>query len=259
MNRFPESYIYVKHDQLRNFGSNRQCRRRNLARPPSIIHSASYQRLLSFEAKASLEDERIKIFEGNLEDSELLASCLRDTRAVFLAIAVTGNKPGNTLAVDTARQVVSALERLKQDDPDTRLPKLVVLSSASIEHRLMSATPQIMLNILYTAFPNIYDDLKEAEDYIRSKEWVTATFIKPGGLTNDEQRAHVLSLTEATSPLSFLDLAAGMVEAADEEQYDGKAVAVNATGDVAFPWEAPVLLVKGLLCHFLPCLYSYVG
>lgn len=205
-----------------------------------------------------LEDKRVKIFEGRLEDSELLANCLRGTRAVFLAIAVIGNKQGNTIAIDTAHQVVSALEKLRSENNNARLPRLVVLSSASTEHRLMSETPHFLLDILYTAFSNVYNDLKEAEKFLRSKDWIAATFIKPGALSFDEQRGHALSLTQAKSPVSYLDLAAGMIEAAENEQYEGKAVAVNATGNVAFPWDAPVNLVKGLVCHFLPALYPYV-
>jgi uncharacterized protein YbjT (DUF2867 family) len=58
-----------------------------------------------------LDNKRVQIFKGTLEESELLANCLRGTRAVFLAIAQSGNKPGNTIAIDTARQVISALER----------------------------------------------------------------------------------------------------------------------------------------------------
>lgn len=208
---------------------------------------------------ASLENKRVTVFEGSLDDNDLLADCLRDTRAAFLAVAVTGNKPGNTLALDTARQVVSSLERLRDKEPSIRLPKLVVLSSASTEHRLMSATPHFLLNLLYCANFHIYNDLKEAEKFIRSKDWIAATFIKPGALSVDEQRGHVLNLTEAKSPVSFLDLAAGMIEAADEEQYDGKAVAVNATGSVAFPWQAPGKLSRGLLCYFFPLLYPYLG
>jgi hypothetical protein len=125
----------------------------------------------------------------------------------------------------------------------------------------MAETPHFFREILYTAFFNIYEDLKEAEKFIRSTEWVSATFIKPGALSNDQQTGHVISMTEAKTPISFLDLAAGMIEVADEagDRYDGQGVAVNATGDVAFPWQASVMIVRGLVCYYFPFLYPYVG
>lgn len=206
-------------------------------------------------------DENVKIFQGSLDDEELLARCLSGTRAAFLAVALTGNPPGCSIAQDTAHQTFAAFENLKSKHE--RLPKLIVLSSACTDHRLMSEKLPLLLSILYFALRFKYDDLKEAERFIRSKDsLVSATFIKPGALTNDSQKGHIVSLDQSYGPLSYLDLAAGMVEVADDGsgRYDMKGVAINPTAkDVAFPWGAPLALLKGLIVSLMPWTYKYIG
>ncbi|KAK5707340.1 hypothetical protein LTR17_020791 [Elasticomyces elasticus] len=162
------------------------------------------------------DNKQVEIFEGSLNDIKLVANCLRGTRAAFLAVASTANVPGCTIAQDTARQVVTACETLKQENE--RRPKLIVLSSASVDHSLMSDQPTLLLRVLYCAFQYVYDDLKAAEQFLHSQEdLVSATFIRPGALCNDDQRGHELDLQHAKFPLSFLDLAAGMLEVAEND------------------------------------------
>ncbi|KAK4994287.1 hypothetical protein LTR66_005655 [Elasticomyces elasticus] len=200
-----------------------------LQSPDSQIHAycRSKQKLMKLLPNIT-DNKQVDVFEGNLDDIELLVKCLSGTRAAFLAVALTENQPGCTIAQDTAHIVVSALERLKSKNE--RLPKLIVLSSASLDHQLMPGSPEFLLNTLYRAFSNIYDDLKEAEKFLRSKDSiVTATFVRPGALCSDKQKGHVLSMESAKMPLSFLDLAAGMVEIADADgdRYDMKGVAIS--------------------------------
>ncbi|KAK4898140.1 hypothetical protein LTR27_004147 [Elasticomyces elasticus] len=81
----------------------------------------------------------------------------------------------------------------------------------------MSEQPALLLRFLYCAFQYVYDDLKAAEQFLRSKQdLVSATFIRPGALCNDEQRGHELDFQHAQFPLSFLDLPASMLEVADD-------------------------------------------
>jgi oxidoreductase AflX len=233
-----------------------------LRSPDNRIHAycRSKQKLEKLLPDA-VESKQLRVFEGNLQDIELLATCLSGTKAVFLAVGLTDNQPHTTIAYDTAQMVVSALERL--ESKKERLPALVALSSASLDHRLMAHVPQFLLDTLYCAFSNIYNDLREAEKFLRSKEpMVSTTFIRPGALCHDEQKGHFLSLTSAKSPLSFLDLAAGMIEVANEDSgmYSMKGVAVNTSSkDVAFPWDAPLLISRGLLFHFFPWIYQYLA
>lgn len=83
----------------------------------------------------------------------------------------------------------------------------------------------------------------------------------PGGLTHDVQKGHELSAERQQTFISFLDLAAGMVEVADADaRWEGKHVSVVLKGDrkARFEWWAPVVLGKGLLCHVCPWLYEWL-
>ncbi|KAG4440072.1 hypothetical protein IFR05_004465 [Cadophora sp. M221] len=198
---------------------------------------------------------QVQVFEGSLQNTSLLANCLLGTHAAFLAVAEVSNKPGYSIALQTAHAVVSALSLLKKQNPTAHLPKPIVLSSASLDYNLMSSTPKLILNILYRANSYIYSDLREAETYLRSSHDLvpSVTFVRPAALSHDKRRGHYVSTRKAEMPLLFLDLAAGMVDIAGDEEgrWSMKLVAICPRAkDVQFPWEAVWLLLKGLLFTF---------
>ena len=204
----------------------------------------------------------VSVCEGNLSDSDLIANCIASTQAVFLTAAQSENLPGCRVAIDTAHTVVAALEKLRSADPTARLPRLIVLSSATVDDHLSRHMPRFVHSMLLTAFSNVYNDLIEQEKYLRArKDWISCTFIKPGGLVHDQQRGHALSTESQQSFLSFLDLAAGMIEAADAEgdQWDMKNVSVVPTSnDRKVEWMVPIYMIRGILCHYFPSLYPYL-
>ena len=215
------------------------------------------------QVPAAQDNKHLNVFEGQLDDVGLVADCIRDTRAVFMAVAIVDNMPRCTIARDTAKVVVVALERLKAESPTTTPPKLIVLSSASLEDSFCGDVPAFVHTVLTTAVSNLYRDLREAEEYLRAQSsWISTTFIKPGGLVKDQQKGHQLSTTTAKTPLSFLDLAAGMIEVADNEtdEYRLKNVSVlPTTDDVIFPWDGVYFVFTGLCFHFFPWTYRFLG
>ena len=92
------------------------------------------------------------------------------------------------------------------------------------------------------------------------RSWLNATFVHPGGLVHDAQKGHAVNLEKTTSQtfLSYLDLAAGMIEVADAEgKYDWVGVSILPTSkDVKVEWRVPIFLVAGLTFHFLPWMYG---
>ncbi|VBB75847.1 Putative NAD(P)-binding protein involved in aflatoxin biosynthesis orthologous to A. nidulans stcQ, member of the aflatoxin cluster [Podospora comata] len=212
-------------------------------------------------------NKQVKVFEGHLDDISLIADCIRGTRAVFLAVAIVDNMPGCTVARDTASVVISALDRIRhgadQHNSHPRLPKLIQLSSASLEESFCGDVPAFVHSILSTAVSYLYKDLAEAEKFLRAQQgWVTSVFVKPGGLVHDRQSGHEISTETAKTPLSFLDLAAGMVEiaASEEGKYGMQNVSVLPTSDhVKFPWDGIYFALTGLLYHYMPWTYRYLG
>ncbi|KAH6643232.1 hypothetical protein C7974DRAFT_119921 [Boeremia exigua] len=207
-------------------------------------------------------NNNIRVFEGSISDAFTLAECLEGTKAVFLTVAVNVNAPNTSISLDTAKAVISALQALKETHPYVKPPRLVVLSSASLDDKFWDGAPEFVHKIMYSANAFIYDDLKRAEAYLRQYEdWLDMTFVMPGGLSHDVQKGHELSEEKQQTFISFLDLAAGMIEVADaDSRWEGKHISVVLKGGrKANPeWWAPVVLGRGLLIYLFPWAYGWL-
>lgn len=87
------------------------------------------------------------------------------------------------------------------------------------------------------------------------------TFMMPGGLTHDIQQGHELSTERQQTFISFLDLAAGMIEVADSGgEWEGKHVSVilSKGRKAKFEWGVPVMLEKRVICYYCPWLYGWL-
>ncbi|KAL4821354.1 hypothetical protein BDW67DRAFT_180058 [Aspergillus spinulosporus] len=208
------------------------------------------------------DTKNVTIFEGSITDFSLITACIRNTRAVFLTVTSNDNIPGCRLSQDSVQTVLKALQQIRTAEPSATLPKLVLLSSATLDPHLSRKMPSWFLPIMKTAASNVYADLIKAELMLRENEsWVTSIFIKPAGLSVDIQRGHKLDFDEQESFISYLDLAAAMLEAANETdgRYDGRNVSVvNTGGKARFPPGTPKCIVVGLLRHFFPGLHRYL-
>jgi hypothetical protein len=225
----------------------------------------SKQRLLTMRPSLSSQSNTT-IHEGQITNTTLLASCIANTRAVFLCVAATDNVPYCSIAQETAHTVLAAMETISKSKSGDRLPeKLVILSSASLEPYLMGDLPAPFRVVMHAAASWVYADLRLAETYLRSHtpKGVELVFIKPGGLVHDTPVGHKLSTTRQETFLSFADLGAGMVEAANSEsgawaEADGNVSVVPAREGTRVEWYVPWFLVKGCLYHFFPAAYPYL-
>jgi putative NADH-flavin reductase len=211
------------------------------------------------------DNKRVQVFPGSFYDLDLITDCVRGTDAVFLTLTTNDNMPGCRLSLDSASIVIQALQRIKAESgPGIRLPRLVLLSSATIDDHLARDMPGWFRPIMLTAASYVYDDLKRAEALLRSHEdWLSTIFIKPAGLSPDVPRGHRLTLDEEESFISYMDLAAGMIEAASDEEgrYHGRNVGVvNAKRGVGakFPKGTPLTILLGLTRHYFPWLHPYL-
>ena len=178
-------------------------------------------------------NKSVRIFDGPLNDIPLLASCISsDVNTVFCVLGGNESVPGMRIAQDAAQSLVAAL---CYPDPATnggkKVAKIICLSSASLNPRIGANEPRLLLWVVQTAFSYIYADLALAEAYLRlHKSWLDVTFMTPGGLVEDEQKGHVLTMDHVKTFLSYPDLAAGMIEVAELGSYDWKHVGVSPTG-----------------------------
>ncbi|KAG8161369.1 hypothetical protein KVR01_009633 [Diaporthe batatas] len=210
----------------------------------------------------AIETGRVKVFEGQIDNVEVFKQCVRGCRAAMLAVTMNDNIPRVRVAQDTARTLLAALRQIRAEDPTARMPKLAVLSSSSLEPWMCGNLPGPMHWIVTHANSNVYADLRVQEDMLRAEEsWLTSIFVKPGGLVKDKQRGHKLNLKEQETFVSYLDLAAAMIEAADdpEGRYDMRDVSVNNVGGSArFPKKLPLQALFGILRHFFPFLHPFL-
>ncbi|KAH8810955.1 putative NAD-dependent epimerase/dehydratase [Xylogone sp. PMI_703] len=212
------------------------------------------------------EGAQINVFEGSIHDVELLTACVRGCRAIFLTVTTNDNIPGCSVARDTAISVIEALQNIREStENDGRvepLPKVILLSSATIDEQFSRHVPYVLRQILYRSASYVYKDLLETEQLLKQQEdWLTSIYFKPGALSIDRQRGHAVSLTDETSPLSYLDLAAAMIEAADDEKgrYKNKSVSVvNTNGNAKFPRGTLWCIIMGLIRHMFPFLHPYL-
>lgn len=241
---------------------------RNLLQSPQPVTVNAYCRN---EAKLRrlipeiTDSKRVRVFPGSIHDVDLMVDCVRDTRAVFLVVTTNDNVPGCRVSQDSAAAVVKALQKLKAEGPPgQKLPRLVLLSSATIDDHLSRDMPGWFRPIMLAAASHVYEDLRRTEAFLRShSDWLNTIFIKPAGLSVDVPRGHRLTLDEEESFISYMDLSAGMIEAAQDEEgrYDGRNLGVvNKTRGVGakFPSGTPTCIMMGLMRHFFPWLHPYL-
>lgn len=110
----------------------------------------------------------------------------------------------------------------------------------------------------------VYKDLRLAKKLMRSQfTWLCSVFIKPAGLSPNVSRGHWLTLDKEESFISYLDLSAGVIEAAQdpEGRYEGRKVGVvNAKRGVGakFTKGTPICVLTGLTRHLFPWLHPYL-
>lgn len=217
------------------------------------------------------DNKRVKIFQGALQDIDLFSECINGCKVAFLCVSTNDNIPGCCLSQETAVNVIKALRAIRQQHLHQdnlrnrvieRLPKLILLSSGTIDETFARCVPRLLLPILLRSASHVYHDLEETEKLLRAEsDWITSIFVMPGALSVDAQRGHALSLVEQHGTVSYLDLAAAMIEAGDEPTgcYDGKNVSVICTsGEAKFPSGTLMCILLGLVRHYFPWLHPYL-
>ncbi|KAJ5951538.1 uncharacterized protein N7479_009951 [Penicillium vulpinum] len=236
-----------------------------LSRDPTLTirgYCRSRAKLLAL-SPSLVNNKCVEIFEGNIDDVGLLSQCVQGSKAIFHVVSTNTNIPGCNVGLQTAQTLVAALQQLQTATGGAvSLPKIVLLSSATIDDQLSEKIPWLVRAMLLTASKHVYDDLRRTEAFLRDQhDLVTTIFIKPGVLSVDKQRGHCLDLHSEESFVSYLDLAAAMVEAADDPdgRYDMKNVSVkNTNGSARFPLGTVGCLSTSLLRYYFPALHPYL-
>lgn len=217
-----------------------------------------------------VDDTRVEVYEGSINEEKLLANCTRGCSAVFLVASTNDNVPGCHISQDLAHSIVGAFKRLVKSHGDSKtrstitLPKLCLLSSSTIDNHLSRHMGTFFRHIITRSAFHVYEDLRLGEEILRREEdWITTIYMKPGGLSVDVQLGHELSIDEDQTFISYLDVAAGMIEACEDPngQWDMKNVSVRnvaGVGTAGFPPGTPACIFFGLVRYFIPFLHPYL-
>ena len=183
---------------------------------------------------------------------------------IFSVVAQNVNEPGCSIAVRVAKGVVEALEALKNAGGESwRCPKLVFLSSQSLNAQAKDEIPRPILWLLHQAAWYVYKDLENAIEYLKSFQWIPLILAEPGGLLNEAPNKEGVRVSEYEHSgfISYADLAKGMVlmvEEGQEEKWVGKEVGI-VVGEEPSAWKRMALarwLLPGLLASWVPTLWK---
>ncbi|KAI7541168.1 hypothetical protein KC331_g8738 [Hortaea werneckii] len=202
--------------------------------------------LTQFPDLESTKAFELHIFEGTPDDGTSLKRCLEGAEVVHMCIATNESKPGLSLAQDTMKAIISALEQLREEAGATYTkPTVLMLRSAGINEKFQSGR-ESGKQVGHFVLHYVYTDLQLACDLLSStvKEapgLLDYIIVDPPALHNADgttRTGHKLVVDEMPpTSLMYADLGAAFCEIAErKDEFVGKAVGVAATGEVTQTW-----------------------
>ncbi|KAB2573444.1 Monooxygenase aflX [Lasiodiplodia theobromae] len=239
------------------------------------IYARSQSRLDSI-CPESRNSSHVTRYIGDMNDTHLLVECLRGTSAVFATVAQNNTEPNCSLAVRSAQQIVKALEVLRDESKGNgqrwKCPTVVYISSSTINDKLNALFPPLVYTFIHTSLYDLYEDISNAQKYLRMFPWIPVIFPQPGAIVQDPKSYGVrLSETNISMRIGYTDVAEGMIllvegkecsgdTVGDPEKWIGKEVGLVSLGGEQVAWTGfPSNLFKnilpGFLCTFLPSVW----
>lgn len=198
---------------------------------PTDAHLNIYAR-----SRERLEDQfpsisskpNVSLFIGDLDDGQLLASCLDKVDVVLSAVAQNRNEPGCSIAQRTALAIVHALES-KRKGTSGKCPTLVFIASAAVDPD-RAANHTLSVRIMHWVIYHVYTDLEKAIKLLQSHPWIPTIIACPGGLVHADPHSVELVPTDQVSDLmSYADVARAMIMMGGPEgaRWKGKYVGIK--------------------------------
>ncbi|KAE8422576.1 Averufin oxidase A [Aspergillus pseudocaelatus] len=210
-----------------------------------ILVRSKAKLLQAFPSLETANNPQVHIIQGTSTDPNALSECLRNASIAFMCVAQNGSTIGTTLCQDSARTIISALQRQQQVEGANYQPCTIVqLRSASLNPALAAQVPALVHRIVsFCLFAN-YADIKQACQYYSEAQQQGALeyiLVDPPTLhdANGTQTTgyRLISTESQATALSYADLGAAMCEIAHRQnEFRGRAVGVTATGSVHQTW-----------------------
>lgn len=202
-------------------------------------------------------DPRVEVFEGSITDERVIQDCLTGAGTIICTLGENENIPGVTVLEDFARATINALSTLQSKNKPSIKPRLIMLSSATMNPRFAAARPALLHWMIRTAFDKPYNDLIKAQEMLLSmQELLFVTLIQPNALVEEKSTGCVVSTEFAHMACSYEDLAEGFVHACTSASLQNlPCIGVSSARAENVMLYAPFVLSKvfrGLAFQFIP-------
>jgi len=193
----------------------------------------------------------VTLFIGNLDNTDLLSSCLSIADVVLSTVAQNRNEPNLSVAQQTALAIIKALEPKRTEGT---VPTVVFLSSGAI---MPDKNQEIHYSwaqgFFHWCIYWVYTDLEKSLELFKANPWIPLVVAAASGLVHDV--GHEVELVDdkelASGLESYTDLAKGMIMMGDQgERWHGKHVAMYVNGGEQIGGN-PAMLLRYLLPNAL--------
>lgn len=194
-----------------------------------------------------LSDRRVEIHTGSIHDHEVLEQCLSHVCTIICTLGSDGMEP-DTILSDSAHAIVQTLRTFKDRDAAWHKPRLIYLSSATLNERSAAARPKFVHWLIEYAFHYGYDELRIAQRlFAENEDLFSLLLVQPNVLMRDTPAGYTITTEAALLGCAYPDLGDAFVELVFNNQYEElNAVSVSSkNGDQALRY-APYILFKVL-------------
>lgn len=202
-------------------------------------------------------DRRVTIFEGDINDERVIRDCIVGVEAIVCTLGENENIPGVTVLEDFATVTVKALSYLQSNETTWSTPRLIMLSSATMNPRFVADRPAILHWMIRNAFDKPYNDLIRAQEILlASPHLVQVTLIQPNALVHESATGCVISTNFAYTACSYEDLAEGFIQVLEKSSYrDLSRIGVSSRRAENAMLYVPFVIgkvLRGLAFQFIP-------
>lgn len=198
----------------------------------------------------------VEVWEGQLDEVAAITECLRGADIVICTLGENQNIPGLSVLQTGSKSIVSALDFLSQEESFTK-PRLLLLSSTTLERRFAAHQPKALLWIVERAFCYPYDDVRGATTNFKAvPQLLSLLVVHPPAIVEDEPTGHQISTEKVRPIVSYADLGSAFAELALETSYDElHFVGVSSLGGDAvgkYALELFSRMIIGLISGWVP-------
>lgn len=199
----------------------------------------------------------VTIFEGKIQDTDLMTRCLSGVDTVIFTLGYNDNRPDVGIIENGAASVLAALGVLRNKGQLSHPMRLLLLSSCTWNPVLAGQRPRVIDWLIRHAFYHPYCDLLQGHSlFLGSPSLVKLTLVQPPAIMEDEPSGYELSTDSIRLACTYQDLAAGFVAVATSKDYEGvDAIGVSSKAGDKFVKYLPTIfykISKGLMAMYIP-------